>query len=74
MVCPSALMNKWRSELRERFDLDFEIFDGPSWRGEIDELARLGDAAPLRGIASLESLAVRRTSRHWIKPNLGWTW
>ncbi len=56
VVCPSALMNKWRSELRERFDLDFEIYDGPSLRNEINELNRLGDSAPLRGIASLELL------------------
>lgn len=56
VVCPSSLMNKWRSELRERFDLDFEIYDGPSLRKELDELGRLGEATPFRGIASLELL------------------
>ncbi|MCB0058601.1 MAG: DEAD/DEAH box helicase, partial [Caldilineaceae bacterium] len=56
IVCPSSLMTKWRSELRERFDLEFEIYDGPTFRDELEELGRLGDSAPIRGIASLELL------------------
>ena len=54
IVCPSSLLNKWRSELRERFDWEFTVHDGPSLRDGLAELSRLGDAAPFRGIASLE--------------------
>lgn len=56
IACPSPLKEKWRSEMRERFLLDLDVLDGPSFR---DRVIRITDdplAEPLRGIASLELL------------------
>lgn len=55
VTCPSALLGKWRSELRERFEWDFEILDGTRFRELIDEVAAYPDQ-PFRAIGSLELL------------------
>ena len=53
ITCPSSLMAKWREELRERFDLDFELVDGPRFRDAIADIGR-GGGDPWRLIGSLE--------------------
>ncbi|MCE7888662.1 MAG: hypothetical protein DYH12_02995 [Sorangiineae bacterium PRO1] len=55
ILCPSALTRKWRAELRERFDLEFEILDGLTFRERAIEAAA-GTSDPLRAIGSLELL------------------
>lgn len=55
VACPSSLMTKWREELRERFDLDFEVVDGPRFRSVVADIARQG-GEPRRLIGSLELL------------------
>jgi ATP-dependent helicase HepA len=56
VVCPSALTEKWRSEMRDRFLMDFDVLDSARLR----EFLRtdLGGPAPLpsRLIGSLELL------------------
>jgi len=55
VLCPSALLSKWKTELDQRFEFDFEILDGPAFRSRVapgpDEPRR-----PLRAISSLELL------------------
>lgn len=54
VACPSALTQKWRNEMRERFLLDFEVLDGAAFR-EFAAADRTGPAPePRRVIASLE--------------------
>lgn len=58
VVCPPALTRKWRGEMRERFDLEFEIV-----RGErAYELVADASAAhgPVRAIASLNAMRATR--------------
>lgn len=56
VVAPSALGPKWRDEMRSRFDEDFVVLDANSLRHFIQRYRQIGDAARLRGIASLELL------------------
>ena len=53
VTCPSALTDKWRSELRERFEWDFTPVDGSGLR---DALAGSSGAPemPVRLLASME--------------------
>jgi superfamily II DNA or RNA helicase len=53
VACPSSLMTKWREELLERFDLDFEVVGGPRLREVVADIAREG-GEPHRVIGSLE--------------------
>ena len=53
VTCPSALTDKWRGELRERFEWDFEIVDGAGLRDLLERSSRVPEM-PLRLIASLE--------------------
>jgi ATP-dependent helicase HepA len=55
VVCPSALTTKWKRELGERFQLDFEVLDGPSFRERVREIA-LQPMEPVRAIGSIELL------------------
>jgi superfamily II DNA or RNA helicase len=54
VVCPPALTHKWRAEMRERFDLEFEIAGSARAR----ELVADPDVmqAPVRAIASLNAM------------------
>lgn len=57
VVCPATLVQKWRSELRRRFDRDVRVLD----RGELDELVELARAdgdEPFLGVVSLEMLRI----------------
>lgn len=53
VLCPSSLTRKWKGELKERFDLDFEVLDGPKLREHM-EAFQADRAQPLRAIASIE--------------------
>lgn len=55
VACPSSLLTKWRRELIERFDLDFEVVNGPGFREAVSDIATRGHE-PRRLIASLELL------------------
>ena len=60
VVCPPALSRKWRAEMPERFDLEFEILDAPV-RREIVADPDLSHA-PVRAIASLGLLRAPTSS------------
>jgi SNF2 family DNA or RNA helicase len=65
IVPPSHLMIKWREEMRNRFDLQFDILDT---NGAFDFLRRFeeeGDETTLRGILSLQTLRGRRLQERW---------
>src|SRR5262249_1362838 len=57
VVCPPALCRKWKTELVERFDQDFEILD----RRRLVDLMSAADLAhaPVKGIASLALIRSR---------------
>ena len=55
VVCPAALLAKWKGELGERFEWDFEILDGPRFRELLDE-ASANPEQPFRAIGSIELL------------------
>lgn len=55
VVCPSALTQKWKRELAERFQLDFEILDGATFRDRAREIA-LQPLESVRAIGSIELL------------------
>ncbi|MEN3284721.1 MAG: hypothetical protein V7607_5861 [Solirubrobacteraceae bacterium] len=54
VACPSPLTQKWRSEMRDRFLIDFEVLDGPSFRDFVSSDADGPSPEPRRVIASLE--------------------
>lgn len=58
LVCPSSLKEKWKSEMKSRFDEDFEILDTAGMRDLLGALKRPGSHPPIRAIISLE--AIRR--------------
>jgi superfamily II DNA or RNA helicase len=59
VVCPPALTRKWRNEMLERFDLEFEVADGR----RAFELVSDPDTmhSPVRAIASLNAMRAGRT-------------
>ncbi len=59
VLCPSALRDKWRSELKLRFDEDFTILDRTVLSTWLRDYQRTNGHQRLRGIASLE--LIRRT-------------
>jgi ATP-dependent helicase HepA len=56
VACPSGLREKWRSELKLRFDEDFQILDAKGLDQFIDLYQKTAGLHRLRGIASLELL------------------
>ncbi len=56
VVCPSGLRAKWHSELRSRFDEEFRVLDTIALRTFIEDFKRIGDAAEIKGICSIELL------------------
>ncbi|GIW05479.1 MAG: hypothetical protein KatS3mg060_0284 [Dehalococcoidia bacterium] len=56
VVCPSALREKWRLEMLNRFDEDFTILDSAKLKHFLEHYERYGQATTLRGIISLELL------------------
>lgn len=56
VVCPSRLTAKWRDELNNRFEEEFEILDAGRLRRLADEYRRMGSGLAFRAIASFETL------------------
>lgn len=56
VVCPHALLYKWRDELEAKFGMRFEVWSASQMRRWLEEALRTGIAAPGRWIASLEAL------------------
>lgn len=56
IVCPAGLREKWREELRNRFDEEFQVLDTESFRRFLRDHGKLRDGVQLRGIGSLEML------------------
>jgi superfamily II DNA or RNA helicase len=54
IACPSALREKWRSELKLRFDEDFAILDRHGLARFFKDFEGTGGLQRLKGIASLE--------------------
>jgi ATP-dependent helicase HepA len=56
VTCPSALTEKWRQEMRDRFLLDFEVVDSQRFREFVSADQNGPSPEPRRIIASLELL------------------
>jgi superfamily II DNA or RNA helicase len=56
VVCPSALREKWRLEMLNRFDEDFSILDPGKLQHFFDRYERYREETPLQGIISTETL------------------
>lgn len=56
VVCPSSLREKWRDEMKLRFDEEFIIYDSPGMRRFLQQYEEYGANARTRGIVSLELL------------------
>ncbi len=56
IACPSGLREKWRSELKLRFDEDFQVLDVKGINQFLDLYERTAGLYRLRGIVSLEVL------------------
>lgn len=56
VVCPSNLRDKWKLELKRRFDEEFMILNTPSMKAWLRDFGELGERKNLAGIVSLETL------------------
>ncbi len=56
IVCPNALMPKWKDEMKSRFDENFEILSSERLRYIINEVSKGIDITNFRGICSLQLL------------------
>jgi len=56
IVCPKALMRKWRDEMESRFDEYFEIITSDRLKNIFRELSRGKELINFRGICSLQLL------------------
>lgn len=65
IVPPSHLIPKWRDEMRNRFDLQFDIFDSRRLLDFLRTYEREGDETPLRAIVSLQTLRGIRVLEQW---------
>lgn len=65
VACPSALRDKWRNELKSRFNEDFRILDTSGIRQFLRDFERDGESAKLRGICSLQTLRGRQLMEEW---------
>jgi superfamily II DNA or RNA helicase len=72
IVPPSQLVQKWRTELRRRFDLDFDALRTDDARDFLRRYQEEGDECELHGILSLQALRGRRLQEQWeeISPSL----
>lgn len=61
VVCPAALCGKWREEMWNRFDEEFEIIGASSFREQLRRLAQQGQLGDARDIISLQGI---RTEEH----------
>ena len=59
VVCPSALVHKWRHELWNRFEEEFQVFSSRDFRNLLSQFQERAELGELRGIISLQSLRQR---------------
>lgn len=64
VVCPSALREKWRSEMERRFDEAFDILDSAGVRQKIIQAwERQGERCSFHAICSMQTLRGRRAAK-----------
>ena len=56
MICPSSLRYKWRDEMFNRFNEEFQIFDSTGFREQLQQYNNYGDAVHLKAIVSIETV------------------
>src|SRR4051812_49140411 len=56
VICPHALIHKWRDELDAKFGLRFENWSASQVRSWLDDAQKNGQAPPARAIVSLETM------------------
>ena len=56
VVCPHALMPKWKSEMKSRFDENFEIISSERLKYILNESSKGLDITNLKGICSIQLL------------------
>ena len=70
ILCPSRLKTKWRDELRNRFEEDFEEWDSKRVRQFLDDTRRFGRPAPFKAIASFEMLRTPEFIEFWTQEQI----
>ncbi len=56
VVCPSMLREKWKKELKERFNVPAQIYDSQGLMGLVEEFVRDGDNFQCAAICSLQTI------------------
>ncbi|WP_433456555.1 DEAD/DEAH box helicase (plasmid) [Streptomyces sp. CA-142005] len=56
VVCPAALVHKWRNEMSQRFDRQLRVLDNEGMEELLQLLRRGEDEQPFAGVVSLERL------------------
>ena len=56
VICPSSLRYKWRDEMFNRFNEEFQIFDSTGFREQLQQYNNYGDAVHLKAIVSIETV------------------
>lgn len=56
VVCPSMLRDKWKKELKDRFDVRAEIYDSKGFLGLLDDFQREGTSFECAAICSLQTV------------------
>ena len=72
IVPPSHLVIKWRDELRNRFQEDFNIISRANIEQFLTEFEEYGDEASMKGILSLQTLRSKSIIERWeaVSPHL----
>jgi superfamily II DNA or RNA helicase len=65
VVPPSHLVTKWQIEMRNRFELDFDVLDKKRALNFLKRYEDEGDEATLRGILSLQTLRGKALTEQW---------
>lgn len=71
VVCPASLAMKWKQEMWERFDEDFEILSSSRFVDMHQRWIREGPPLDFRGIISLQALRSRRVRERLEKDPIG---
>ena len=61
VVCPSMLTEKWKEELRSRFEVQAQIFDGKGIRSLLTDFAKEGNSFQCAAVCSMQGLRNRST-------------
>ena len=56
VICPAALTLKWREEMWQRFDEEFNIIGARDFQEQLRQLAQQGDLGEARDIISLQAV------------------